>query len=38
MLVSMAKRRSAKQVAWTVLVVLVALGTIMYLALPFLGY
>jgi len=34
----MAKKHSGKQVAWKVLVILIALGTIMYLALPFLSY
>jgi flagellar basal body-associated protein FliL len=33
----MARTRSAKRIIWTILVVLVALGTIAYLALPFLG-
>jgi hypothetical protein len=34
----MPKKRSGKQIAWKVLVVLIGLGTIMYLALPFLKY
>jgi len=33
----MATKRTPKRVAWTLLVILTALGTVLYLALPFLG-
>lgn len=34
----MSKKRTVKRTAWKILVILVALGTIAYLALPFLGF